>query len=74
MDVPHSVQRLPGHVAFGSAVSPVEEVLLRKSFAPAVVRNFQQRAIVGEYSRVRLEDDEATVEIIWAELVLVLLF
>jgi hypothetical protein len=74
MYVPHPVQSLPGHVALGSTMRPVEQVLLWESLAPSLVGNFEQGAVVSEYGGVGLEDDEATVEVVGPELVFILLF
>jgi hypothetical protein len=74
VNVPHSVQCLPGHISFGPTMGPVEEILLGKGLAPSVVGYFEQGAVVGEHCSVGLEDYKSTVEIVWAELVLVLLF
>jgi hypothetical protein len=52
---------------------PVEEVLLRKSLAPSLVGYLEQGAIVGEHCGVGLKDYEAAVEVVGAELVLILL-
>lgn len=52
---------------------PVEEVLLGEPLAPTLVIFVQQRAVVRKDVRGGLEDNEAAVEVVGAELILVFL-
>ncbi len=74
MDVPHGIQGAPGQVALGAAMRPVEQVLLGQPVALAAVVNVEERHVVGEHGERGLEDDEAAVEVVGAELKFIFFF